>query len=112
MGDVLLVGCSTSLVALRVLPFLCWLEEKPKSIGATFCASAHSFPHVYLAKRVSTKVLGEVACLGSKTLRPELFDEVTIMRACPRARARVLGFCSPVEAQVPYLPPPALISKL
>ena len=69
------------------------------------CASAHRFPHVYLARRVSTKVLGEVACLGSKTLRPELFDEVTIVRAYPRVRARVLGFCSPVEAQVPYSAP-------
>ena len=60
---------------------------------------------MYLARRVSTTVLGEVACLGSKTLRTKLFDEVTIVRACPRVRARVLGFCGPVEAQVPYSPP-------
>ena len=62
-------------------------------------------PHVYLARRVSTKVLGEVACFGSKTLRPKLFGEVTIMGACLRIRARVLGFCGAVDAQAPYSPP-------
>ena len=100
------MGCGASPAALRDSPFLCWLEEKPKnwSIGVAFCASAHSFPHVYLVRRVNTKVLGEVACLGSKTLRPELFDEVTVVRACPRVRAQVLGFCGPIEAQTPYSP--------
>ena len=104
MGDVLLVGCSVSPMASRVSPFLCWLEEKPKnrSIGAAFHAPVHMPPHVYLARRVSTKDLGEVACIGSKTLKPELFGEVTIVRACLRVRARVLGFCSPAEAQVLY----------
>ena len=29
---------------------------------------AHRPPHVYLVRRVSTKVLGEVACFGSKPL--------------------------------------------
>ena len=70
-----------------------------------FCASAHRFPHVYLTRRVITKVLGEVACLGSKTLRPELFDEVMIVRACLHVRARVLGFCGPAEPQASYSPP-------
>ena len=88
-----------------VLPVLVRGKPKNRSIGVAFCASAHRFPHVYLTRRVSTKVLGEVACLGSKTLRPELFDEVTVVRACARARARVFGFCGPIEAQVPYSPP-------
>ena len=66
---------------------------------------AHRPPHVYLARRVSTKVLGEVACFGSKTLRPELFGEVTTVRACLRVRARVLGFCGAIDAQAPYSPP-------
>ena len=43
--------------------------------------------------------------MGIKTLRPELFGEVTIVRACLHVRARVLGFCGPVEAQAPYSPP-------
>ena len=107
MGGVLLAGCGMSPVALRISPFLCWLEEKPKnrSIGAAFCVSSHWCPHVYLARRVSTKVLGEVACFGSKTLRPKLFCEVMIVRACLHVRAQVLGFCGPVAAQAPYSPP-------
>ena len=66
---------------------------------------AHRPPHVYLARTVSTKVLGEVACFGSRTLGPELFGEVTDVSACLRVRARVLGFCSAVEAHAPYSPP-------
>ena len=111
MGRTLLVGYSMSPVGLWSSPFLCWLEKTPKngSMGAAFHASTHRSPHVYLARRVSTKVLGEVACLGSKTLRPELFGEVTIVRACLRVRARVLGFCGPVEAQAPYSPPTRVV---
>ena len=97
--------CKSCRVTGFVFPVLVRGNPKNRSIGAVSCASAHRFPHVYLARRVSTKVLGEVACLGSETLRPELFDEVTIMRACTRVRAWVLGFCGPVEAHVPYSPP-------
>ena len=43
-----------------------------------FCASAHRFPHVYLARRVSTKVLLVTwRDFGSETLRPELFAQMT-----------------------------------
>ena len=74
------MGCGAPLAVLPALSFLHTLEEKPKGGGihAASCTSAHRFPHVYLARRVSTKVLlVRWHDFGSETLRPELFVEVT-----------------------------------
>ena len=82
-------------------------EPKGRSICAASCVSAHRFPHVYLARRVSTKVLlVRWRDFGSETLRPELFVEVTDVGRAQESELRSLDFAALLRHRYRTRPPP------
>ena len=109
------------------------LERDSPSLGGTFCSlcrlerraqseimvvrlmRAYRFPHGCLARRVSTKGPLVRWQVWEQALEPELFGEVTGVRACSRVRARILWVLrccwDAPEAQSPYSAPAREVRK-